>query len=183
MASVFAHAIVGAALWPLFRDEGAPKNTWLVGAGLAALPDIDVLAFRFGVAYGDLFGHRGITHSLLAAVVIGTLAALAYARGPSASRFRLRLAAYFVVAMASHGILDAMTTGGLGVAFFAPFDNSRYFFPWRPIAVSPIGVRPFFTARGRAVLANELAWVELPAIALACLGLFARRVMSERRVS
>lgn len=33
-----------------------------------------------------------------------------------------------------------LTDGGLGVAFFSPFDNKRYFLPWRPIRVSPISV-------------------------------------------
>jgi hypothetical protein len=41
-----------------------------------------------------------------------------------------------------------MTDGGLGAAFFAPFDNKRYFLPWRPIQVSPISVHRFFTPRG-----------------------------------
>jgi inner membrane protein len=44
---------------------------------------------------------------------------------------------------ASHGILDAMTDGGLGVAFFSPFDDTRCFFPFRPIKVSPIGLSFF----------------------------------------
>jgi hypothetical protein len=39
------------------------------------------------------------------------------------------LIAHFSFVTASHGMLDAMTDGGLGVAFFAPFDNARYFFP------------------------------------------------------
>ena len=59
---------------------------------------------------------------------------------------------------------DAMTTGGLGVAFFSPFDNSRYFFPWRPIKVSPIGIGKFFTMRGIQVLKSELLWIGLPSI-------------------
>jgi len=42
-----------------------------------------------------------------------------------------------------------MTKGGLGVAFFSPFDNSRYFLPWRPIRVSPIAIHRFFSARIR----------------------------------
>ncbi len=46
---------------------------------------------------------------------------------------------FLFVATISHGILDALTDGGLGVAFFAPFVNTRYFFPWTPIKVSPIG--------------------------------------------
>jgi inner membrane protein len=53
-------------------------------------------------------------------------------------------------------VLDAMTNGGLGVAFFAPFDTTRYFFPWRPITVSPIGVGSFFTHRGALVVLSEI---------------------------
>jgi inner membrane protein len=181
MASAFAHAIVGSALWPLIRTDDMPKRAWLVGAGLAVLPDVDVIGFRFGVAYGDLLGHRGLTHSLLVAVVVGVLVAMALTRGDPRIGLRMRLATYFILAMASHGILDAMTTGGLGVALLAPVDDTRYFFPWRPIAVSPIGIRPFFTARGVAVLANEALWVGLPSVVLACAGYFVRRAITSRR--
>jgi len=56
---------------------------------------------------------------------------------------------------ASHGFLDAMTNGGLGIAFFSPFDPTRYFFPWKPILVSPIGLGRFLSQRGAAVLAAK----------------------------
>jgi len=49
---------------------------------------------------------------------------------------RFLLFSYFFVVTASRGALDAMTDGGLGIAFFAPFDNRRYFFPFRSIKVS-----------------------------------------------
>jgi inner membrane protein len=62
----------------------------------------------------------------------------------------------------SHGLLDAMTDGGLGVAFFSPFDSTRYFFPWRPISVSPVGVGQFFRGQGAAILASEMRYVWLP---------------------
>jgi len=65
---------------------------------------------------------------------------------------------------ASHGIFDAMTDGGLGVAFLAPFDNSRYFFPWRPVMVSPIGVAPFFSRYGLNVLLSEVVWIWAPLV-------------------
>ena len=44
-----------------------------------------------------------------------------------------------------------MTDGGLGVAFFAPCDEMRYFLPWRPVMVSPIGVVEFFTHYGARI--------------------------------
>jgi inner membrane protein len=55
-----------------------------------------------------------------------------------------------------------MTDGGLGVAFFSPFDNHRYFLPWRPIHVSPIGFERFFTTRGLVVFESEFLWIWLP---------------------
>jgi inner membrane protein len=60
---------------------------------------------------------------------------------------RFTLFTYLFLATASHGVLDAMTDGGLGVAFFSPFDNRRYFLPWRPIVVSPISIARFFSGR------------------------------------
>jgi len=62
----------------------------------------------------------------------------------------------------SHGLLDAFTDGGLGIAFFAPFDPTRYFFSWRPIAVSPIGISQFFSLWGLSVLLTEAIWIGLP---------------------
>ncbi|HSV89890.1 MAG TPA: hypothetical protein VLH80_02270, partial [Nitrospiraceae bacterium] len=61
-----------------------------------------------------------------------------------------------------HGVLDAMTNGGLGVAFFSPFDTTRYFFPLRPVFVSPIGVSEFFSEYGVRILASEAIWIWLP---------------------
>ena len=58
-----------------------------------------------------------------------------------------------------------MTTGGLGVAFFSPWDLKRYFFGLRPIRVSPISINAFFGGRGLRVLASEARWVGLPCVA------------------
>ena len=67
-------------------------------------------------------------------------------------------------------MLDAMTNGGLGVAFFSPFDTTRYFLPFRPVEVSPIGVREFFTGRAWNILISEMKWIWIPAAVTA--GLF-----------
>jgi len=81
------------------------------------------------------------------------------------------------VSTASHGLLDACTDGGLGVAFFSPFDTTRYFFAFRPIAVSPIGVR-FFSERGISVLWSELVWVWIPLLIFATAAFIIRRAFS-----
>ena len=92
---------------------------------------------------------------------------------------RTRYWIYLFLATASHGILDAMTTGGGGIAFFAPFWNERYFFPWRPILVSPMSVRRFFSERGARVIVSEIQYVWIPALAF-CSTVFAFRRRSER---
>lgn len=119
-----------------------------------------------GVPYDSVFGHRGITHSLTFAALFAS-AGLAAFRSATYEGTRRRIWLYLFLATASHGALDAMTSGGGGVAFFAPFVNDRYFFPWRPILVSPMRISRFFTQRGVAILASEAMWVWLPAAAFA----------------
>ncbi len=69
------------------------------------------------------------------------------------------------VSILSHGFLDAMTSGGLGVGFFIPYSSERFFFPLRPIRVSPI--KNFLTARGLVVLQSELLSVWFPLLSIA----------------
>src|SRR6185436_15539798 len=117
-----------------YRKE-VPISVLLWGALLTALPDIDFIGWQAGVPYGNWLGHRGFTHSLFFAAVMALLSA-SYFRKSAALKFT-PLWIFFFLCGASHGLLDGMTNGGLGVAYFAPFDNSRYFLPWRPIPVAP----------------------------------------------
>jgi inner membrane protein len=166
VASVFSHAVAALGIGACFYQPRIPKRTWIIGAACSVLPDVDVLGFRYGIRYGDFWGHRGFSHSLIFAALAASVAlALGFWRAvPGVSR--LYLWTYLFLATASHGLLDAMTDGGLGVAFFSPFNNRRYFLPWRPIRVSPIGVARFFTHRGVAVAESEFLWIWLPAILL-----------------
>lgn len=142
-----------------------PFRFWLLAAGCAMLPDADVAGFAAGVRYGDVFGHRGLTHSIFFALITGLLAARIFFRNSLLPVGRVALTSYFSLMTLSHGCLDAMTDGGLGVAFFAPFENTRHFFPWKPIEVSPIGTR-FFSARGVEVMLSELEWIWLPSLVM-----------------
>jgi inner membrane protein len=170
---MFSHAVAALGIGSAWYRPRIPKTVWLAGAICSAVPDLDVIGFRFGVHYGDFWGHRGFTHSLAFAALLAFIVALFFRNTPGISR--LALAAYLFVATASHGVLDAMTNGGLGVAFFSPFDNSRYFLPWRPIRVAPISPSRFFTMRGWLILRNEVVWIWVPAIILAAMVLLAKR--------
>ncbi len=164
MASAFSHTFVALALGKAFQH---PIMTWpvlLSGAVCSIVPDLDVIGFSFGIHYGDLWGHRGMTHSLLfAGLLSAVLVGMWYKQKVRAARVGIFV--YLFLCTASHGVLDALTDGGLGVAFFSPFETSRYFFSARPVAVSPIGISAFFSEEAFHVLASEVKWIWLPTIA------------------
>ncbi len=165
MPTIFTHAFIPIAASATAGRARIPAKLALVGAALAILPDFDVIGFRFGIDYGSQWGHRGFSHSLLAAALGAGLIALLW-RGA-----RSVVAILFLFcAMASHACLDLLTDGGQGVMIFWPVDHTRYFLPWQPIRVSPIGVR-FFTGRGLETAGSELLTVWLPALLIAVAGI------------
>ena len=132
MPTVFSHPAPVLALGALLAGRGLSARMLLFGVCCAVLPDADVLGFRLGVSYGDVLGHRGFSHSLVFAGLMG-LAGAAFAPLLRGGRLTGFCMGFFGVV--SHILLDAMTSGGLGVAAFWPFDPSRRVFGWRPIRV------------------------------------------------
>jgi inner membrane protein len=163
MSTIMSHAAVPLALSAWFPAGSLTPAVVLAGAVCSMLPDLDVIGFAFGIRYGSVWGHRGFSHSIFFAAALGGLLALAWPTG-GAGRWPVFL--FLFLSTLSHSFLDAFTDGGLGVAWFAPFSDRRYFFPWRPLAVPPIGIRPFFSEWGWRVIQSELAWIWLPAAIL-----------------
>jgi len=166
MPTAFSHPAVAWACQLGAGSERVPVRLFALAAICSVLPDVDSVGYWLGVPYGHWLGHRGLTHSLSFALALGWMASLWAARLQAS-----RLAVFLTVALAtgSHGILDAMTSGGLGVALFAPLSNRRFFLPWRPILVSPISIAGFFEARSLRILVTELFWVWLPTIGVGVL--------------
>jgi inner membrane protein len=160
MASIFGHALVGATLSKVL-DKKRVKILLVLAIISAILPDIDVVSFKLGYAYEHWLGHRGFTHSILFAVLWSVLLSLVFGKS---NKLLFFIVLFF--STISHAILDAMTNGGLGVGFFIPFENTRYFFGCRPIQVSPIGVKKFFSERGLQVIISELIWIGLPCMVI-----------------
>lgn len=173
MASVFAHIVVPAVTYAALKGNRFNVRLLVLAMVLAVLPDIDVLVFKFGIAYESQWGHRGFTHSLMFAGLIALLCSIFWRQLRS---HPMMIFVICFVACASHALLDAMTNGGLGVALYWPFDHERHFLPFRPIQVSPIGVKAFFSEWGLRVIASELVWVFVPGLALSAIGLFAPRL-------
>jgi len=175
MASIFGHAVAAYALGKGFSKTIVNWKFLLLGIICAILPDADVIGFSFGIKYGSFWGHRGFSHSLLFSLILGVLITAIFYSKNLTTKKGLLFILYFTICTASHAILDALTTGGLGVAFFSPFDTTRYFFPWRPIKVSPIGVARFFSKRGIGVLLSELIWIGIPSIVYILIAMYFKR--------
>ena len=165
MASAFSHAFVALTLGKTTAHRAMRWPVLLTGAVCSIVPDLDVIGFAFGIQYGDLWGHRGMTHSLFfASLLSAILVGLSYRQETPMARTGIGL--YLFLCTASHGVLDAMTDGGLGIAFFSPFDPTRYFLPFRPVAVSPIGIGQFFSLNALRILTSEITWIWAPSIGL-----------------
>jgi inner membrane protein len=161
--TIISHAFVGLAVAKAFGPSDAPVGFYLASVACSVLPDADVLSFHFGIPYHHIFGHRGFFHSLCLALMMSVLITTTLFRDVEVfSRRSLFHFLFFFLLTASHGILDGLTDGGLGIALLSPFDNERYFFPWTPIKVSPIGIKAFFSHWGYMVMKSELLWVWLP---------------------
>ena len=172
MATIYTHAFVGLGMGKIFTNGRMPFLFWLLTGFLPIVPDLDAFSSH---AYGSIWGHRGFTHSIVfAALLAGAIVALGFRQGtPGLPPGRMWV--FLFLATVSHGLLDMLTDGGLGVALLAPFDNRRLFCPFQPIEVASFGVGWLFTHRGAVVLASELRWVWLPSAALAAVAWVVRR--------
>ena len=172
MPSILTHPAVPLAIAAVVGSKHIGGRLLLAGVVASVLPDADVLAFRLGIAYASELGHRGFSHSLLFATVVG---AIALAMAPWLKANRLTAFLFIGVACASHGLLDMLTNGGHGVAYLWPFTNERYFMPFQVIEVSTLSLRRFIGPAGLAVIWSEAYWVWLPAVVLATAGVLLRR--------
>lgn len=151
-----------------------PPGLLILALAFAVLPDIDALGLWLGIRYEHPFGHRGFTHSLPVAVALAGAGTL-FAPTPGADP--LTAFSVLLLSAASHGLIDAMTNGGLGIAFFSPFSNRRGFLPWRVIEVSPLRLSALFSRHGMRVLRSEMRWVWAPCGVLALLGMALRELL------
>lgn len=179
MPSIFSHAVFAAITGKSFFDKSLSWWFWILTALCAVIPDADVISYSFGVERGSLFSHRGFTHSIFFAVLFGSLTAFFVYKFLSTGISLAKLAVFFSLATFSHPFLDMLTDGGSGVALFAPFSNERFFLPFRPIEVSPIGLG-FFSKRGLVVILSEIIWVWLPAVGIFLISRMIRKFSRKR---
>jgi inner membrane protein len=179
MPTIFSHALFAVILGKAAIKKSVTFWFWFLAALCAMIPDADVFLRVFGVERGGMFSHRGFTHSIVFAVLFGAFVAfLVHKFLPTGISF-IKLFAFFALVVVSHPILDMLTDGGPGVALFAPFSSERFFLPFRPVEVSPIGIR-FFGSRGIEVILSEIVWIWLPAFTVFLIARSARKFLKNK---
>ena len=174
MASLLSHPAVPLVAAAVLGPSKVSRRLLLVAATASVFPDLDVIGSWLGVPYSHPFGHRGFTHSIGFGILLGLVAIPFAARLKAAPHI-----VFFLVALSaiSHGVLDAMTDGGLGVAFLWPFSDNRFFLPWRPIQVTPMRIDGLFSREGLRIVGSEIAVIWLHALVI---GGFACRHANKR---
>lgn len=159
MATAFSHFLVGYT----FSKGLKVNNKALIGMAMvsSAMPDIDVIGFFHGIPYESTFGHRGFTHSIFFALIWSLFFTIIIRTWRNLKAWLL-----LFLSTVSHGVIDAMTSGGKGIGFFIPLTDERFFLSFRPIKVAPIGIRNFFSEWGMATIKSELIWVGIPCLVI-----------------
>ncbi len=163
------HALVPIAAMVAIARAPISGRLMAAAVGAAMAPDLDGLMHPlFGVAVNSIYGHRGFSHSLFIAIMVGVVAAALHRH----LKVRPLTAAVVVTsAMASHGLLDMMTNSGRPVAYLWPLTSLRMFADWRPFPGSSPQSYSFIGAEiGR--IGPEMVRVVIPlfvvAIAIRC---------------
>lgn len=147
---------------------------WMVaGAVCGVMPDLDFLSIKMGFdRYSGTYGHRGFTHSLGFALLIGLLGALWPSSAAPGWRRRAGRGAFLALCTASHPLLDSLFDVGICSAWHWPLDGARHCFDWRPVPMQ--GVALF----GEERFLMELQWIAVPLLVLANVGMLARHLWS-----
>jgi inner membrane protein len=173
MPSLLGHAVAGLAITSTFRRDRLPVQTWVLAAFCAVAPDLDWFVSLLNLHRGHPLNHRGMAHSLLFALLI---AAAVFALGFRRAQRRPGVWLCLTLAALSHGLLDVCTAGGVGVALFMPFSETRWVCLWQPIQVAPLPTSPAHAWLFLRSLWIEAFWIGLPAVLLAAVARLRRQI-------
>ena len=163
MPSLLGHAVAGLAITAAFHRDKLPRRTWGLAVFCAVAPDLDWFVSLANIHRGHVLNHRGVAHSLFAAAA---LAAVVFLLAFRKEQRRGAVWLCLTVAAMSHGLLDACTAGGVGVALFMPFSDTRWACIWQPGHVAPLPMGREHTYTFLASLLDEARWIGLPALAV-----------------
>lgn len=119
------HLALGACTGEVLLGKRFGKKAMFWGALAANLPDVDTVTGLFVPGDEALLLHRGITHSLLFALLAGLLLAVIFGRLYRRIGFGY-FALFFCAEIALHDLLDTCTSYGTGL--LEPFSHNRFSF-------------------------------------------------------
>lgn len=166
--ATYLHFAPAVALAVALGPRRAGWRLMLAGAVCGVMPDLDFLSVMLGFdRYSGTYGHRGFTHSLGFALLIGLVGAL----WPAGSwRRRVGRGAFLALCTASHPLLDSLFDVGICSAWLWPLDGARHCLDWRPVPMQ--GVALF----GEQRFLLELQWIGVPLLLLANAGMLLRHL-------
>ena len=180
MASLISHAVAALGVGAAFYRPKLRKRAWVLGVACSILPDADVIGFRFGIPT-ETSGATAASHTLCFSPRFLPRPCDPDCVSKSCVRRRKAALVLFFLGNCQQWLARRHDGWRPGRRFFSPFDTARYFLPWRPILVSPIGVARFLSPRGLAVLRGEIFWIWLPAVFLAFCACLFRRFRTPQR--
>ncbi|MEX2048816.1 MAG: metal-dependent hydrolase [Gemmatimonadota bacterium] len=161
MATV-AHLAAGALCGAVYARKASANSLVAVPlfAALALSPDLDFFAVQLG-SDGTPFAHRAMTHAIPVGAVVGMALGVGFGRSPQ----KLWAGLLAFLALASHGILDAMTANAPGPWLWWPLTSAPLSFAWQPIPGTE-SWQEYFTLAAVPTLAVE-SLLSLPLVAAA----------------
>jgi inner membrane protein len=134
-----AHGLLAATIVAAIHPQPTKRYCapLLIGFCLASAADFDFLP---AIVFHSMKWHRGFSHSLFFALVVGLVFIWFFGRE------RIKEAIAYGLVYASHGILDYATTDvGGGVELLFPFSTERFELGWWglsevPTRLPPIGI-------------------------------------------
>lgn len=121
------HIALGACIGEAFFERKFGKKAMLWGALAQSIPDIDFMAASWLDTAENLLAHRGFTHSILFAVLVIPLFALAVDKIHKPEDFTYRkLLLFFSIEVFLHLLLDGFNNYGVG--WLEPFNHTRFSF-------------------------------------------------------
>jgi inner membrane protein len=139
------HIAIGSCIGEIMLGKKAGKKAILWGLIAASLPDIDAVAGLFLNLPEELIAHRGITHSLLFALLAPLpLTLLCRRLYPRLDIKKPVLYLFFILQILLHDLLD--TCNAYGTGLFEPFSPARFSFNTLYVADPLFSIWPIIAA-------------------------------------
>lgn len=121
------HIALGACIGEAILSRQLGKKAMIIGAVSQSLPDIDVVASLWLPPADNLLVHRGITHSVVFALVASLLFSFIIKEKSKLNNLSLlNLFLFFSLQLLLHDVLD--TCNAYGTGLFEPFSHQRFSF-------------------------------------------------------